>query len=168
MKNQYRRVEQLVARRAHNPEVAGSSPVPAPTKKTVFQPKYGLFLHFFTRLHFHRRKYFSVFDPNLTPIHLKLHWVIPKIEIKQQPNSTILFALIPILTASRDVRKKGSCHMKSSSHAQRCLNGLLAEVSPGNRPILCILLHSTRVLQTMSLFLTFSICEIYCTLSRNA
>ena len=29
----YRGVEQLVARRAHNPEVAGSSPVPA-TKKT--------------------------------------------------------------------------------------------------------------------------------------
>ena len=29
----YRGVEQLVARRAHNPEVAGSSPVPA-TKRT--------------------------------------------------------------------------------------------------------------------------------------
>ncbi len=28
-KNKYRGVEQLVARRAHNPEVAGSSPVPA-------------------------------------------------------------------------------------------------------------------------------------------
>ena len=27
----YRGVEQLVARRAHNPEVAGSSPVPATT-----------------------------------------------------------------------------------------------------------------------------------------
>ena len=72
------------------------------------------------------------------------------------------------MTASGDVRKKGSCHMKSSSHAQRCLNGFLTELSRGNRPILCILLHSTRVLQTMSLFLTFSICEIYCTLSRNA
>lgn len=42
-------------------------------------------------------------------------------------------------TASRDVRKKGSCKMKSSSHKQRCLNGFLAEVSSGNRPILCIL-----------------------------
>ena len=31
----YRGVEQLVARRAHNPEVAGSSPVPA-TKKSQF------------------------------------------------------------------------------------------------------------------------------------
>ena len=30
----YRGVEQLVARRAHNPEVAGSSPVPA-TKKPL-------------------------------------------------------------------------------------------------------------------------------------
>ena len=67
------------------------------------------------------------------------------------------------LTASRDVRKKGSCHMKSSSHAQRCLNGLPAEGSPGNRPILCILLHSTRVLQTMFLFLAFSIYVTYCT-----
>ena len=28
----YRGVEQMVARRAHNPEVAGSSPVPATTK----------------------------------------------------------------------------------------------------------------------------------------
>ena len=40
----YRGVEQLVARRAHNPEVAGSSPVPAPIKKTVFLLKHGLFL----------------------------------------------------------------------------------------------------------------------------
>ena len=30
---EYRGVEQLVARRAHNPEVAGSSPVPATTPK---------------------------------------------------------------------------------------------------------------------------------------
>ena len=31
----YRGVEQLVARRAHNPEVAGSSPVPATRKVAV-------------------------------------------------------------------------------------------------------------------------------------
>ena len=31
----YRGVEQLVARRAHNPEVAGSSPVPATKRKSV-------------------------------------------------------------------------------------------------------------------------------------
>ena len=30
--NKYRGVEQLVARRAHNPEVVGSSPSPATTK----------------------------------------------------------------------------------------------------------------------------------------
>ena len=34
-KIKYRGVEQMVARRAHNPEVAGSSPVPA-TKKPQF------------------------------------------------------------------------------------------------------------------------------------
>ena len=43
----YRRVEQLVARRAHNPEVVGSSPIPAPIKNTVFRKKYGVFLYFF-------------------------------------------------------------------------------------------------------------------------
>ncbi len=35
VKIKYRRVEQLVARRAHNPEVAGSSPVPAPISEQV-------------------------------------------------------------------------------------------------------------------------------------
>ena len=30
----YRRVEQLVARRAHNPEVVGSSPAPAPNSES--------------------------------------------------------------------------------------------------------------------------------------
>ena len=31
--NKYRGVEQLVARRAHNPEVIGSNPFPATTKR---------------------------------------------------------------------------------------------------------------------------------------
>ncbi len=31
--NTYRRMEQLVARRAHNPKVTGSSPVPATLKE---------------------------------------------------------------------------------------------------------------------------------------
>ena len=35
-KSKYRGVEQLEARRAHNPEVAGSSPASATTKKQVF------------------------------------------------------------------------------------------------------------------------------------
>jgi hypothetical protein len=37
-------VEQLVARRAHNPKVAGSSPVPATTKPD-FVKKSGFFVH---------------------------------------------------------------------------------------------------------------------------
>jgi hypothetical protein len=32
----HRGVEQLVARRAHNPKVAGSNPVPATSKSVVF------------------------------------------------------------------------------------------------------------------------------------
>ncbi len=38
----YRGVEQLVARRAHNPKVAGSSPVPA-TRKDLKRIVLGLF-----------------------------------------------------------------------------------------------------------------------------
>ena len=33
--NEYRGVEQLVARRAHNPEVIGSNPFPATTEKST-------------------------------------------------------------------------------------------------------------------------------------
>ena len=43
---QYRGVEQLVARRAHNPEVVGSSPASATTKTTVFNSKTVVFLTF--------------------------------------------------------------------------------------------------------------------------
>ena len=43
----YRGVEQLVARRAHNPEAAGSSPVSATTTRPVFIGKQdGFFAHF--------------------------------------------------------------------------------------------------------------------------
>jgi hypothetical protein len=35
--NLHRGVEQLVARRAHNPKVAGSNPVPATTKSPLFE-----------------------------------------------------------------------------------------------------------------------------------
>ena len=41
---QYRGVEQLVARRAHNPEVGGSSPPPATKTKRPFRPLF-LFYH---------------------------------------------------------------------------------------------------------------------------
>ena len=44
--NKYRGVEQLVARRAHNPEVVGSSPSPATIKNTGFRKKSGDFLTF--------------------------------------------------------------------------------------------------------------------------
>ena len=43
---QYRGVEQLEARRAHNPEVVGSSPASATIKSTGFRKKSGAFLTF--------------------------------------------------------------------------------------------------------------------------
>ena len=51
----YRGVEQLVARRAHNPEVVGSSPAPATIKAPLSSRKAVLFFHFcnfFGRPHF--------------------------------------------------------------------------------------------------------------------
>ncbi len=44
--SKYRGVEQLVARRAHNPEVVGSSPASATIKNTGFLSKSGVFLTF--------------------------------------------------------------------------------------------------------------------------
>ena len=40
---EYRGVEQLEARRAHNPEVVGSSPASATIKSTGFRKKSGVF-----------------------------------------------------------------------------------------------------------------------------
>ena len=42
----YRGVEQLEARRAHNPEVVGSSPASATIKNTGFRKKTGVFSNF--------------------------------------------------------------------------------------------------------------------------
>ena len=42
----YRGVEQLAARRAHNPEVVGSSPASATIKTSVFDKKTDVFLTF--------------------------------------------------------------------------------------------------------------------------
>ncbi len=42
----YRGVEQLEARRAHNPEVVGSSPASATIKAPDFDKKSGVFLSF--------------------------------------------------------------------------------------------------------------------------
>ena len=44
--SRYRGVEQLEARRAHNPEVVGSSPASATIKTTVFAMKTVVFLTF--------------------------------------------------------------------------------------------------------------------------
>ncbi len=46
IQTKYRGVEQLVARRAHNPEVAGSSPVPA-TKAPRTISSWGLLLTYY-------------------------------------------------------------------------------------------------------------------------
>ena len=43
---EYRGVEQLEARRAHNPEVVGSSPASATIKNTGFRKKFGVFSNF--------------------------------------------------------------------------------------------------------------------------
>ena len=47
---QYRGVEQLEARRAHNPEVVGSSPASATIKTTVFNSKTVVFLTFWHKM----------------------------------------------------------------------------------------------------------------------
>ena len=46
----YRGVEQLEARRAHNPEVVGSSPASATIKTPDFDKKSGVFLTFYANL----------------------------------------------------------------------------------------------------------------------
>ncbi len=48
-RTKYRGVEQLVARRAHNPEVVGSSPAPATTKPSDFLRNQTVFLHFLSQ-----------------------------------------------------------------------------------------------------------------------
>ena len=46
----YRGVEQLEARRAHNPEVVGSSPASATIKAPDFDKKSGVFLTFWRKM----------------------------------------------------------------------------------------------------------------------
>ena len=48
VRSKYRGVEQLEARRAHNPEVVGSSPASATIKNTGFRKKSGVFLTFYS------------------------------------------------------------------------------------------------------------------------
>ena len=47
---EYRGVEQLEARRAHNPEVVGSSPASATIKTPDFDKKSGVFLTFWRKM----------------------------------------------------------------------------------------------------------------------
>ena len=57
----------IIEETTHNPEVAGSSPVPAPIRKTVFRLKYGLFLHFLKNFMEFYLWMKSCFDPDLAP-----------------------------------------------------------------------------------------------------
>ena len=59
----YRGVEQLEARRAHNPEVVGSSPASATIKTPDFDKKSGVFLTFLAKI---KNGVFRV-TPILTP-----------------------------------------------------------------------------------------------------
>ena len=61
----YRGVEQLVARRAHNPEVVGSNPSPATTKVLKSQDfrTFSTLMRFKSSVHFHRNRA----DPNCDP-----------------------------------------------------------------------------------------------------
>ena len=52
---QYRGVEQLEARRAHNPEVVGSSPASATIKTPDFDKKSGVFLTFWGKMKDHKK-----------------------------------------------------------------------------------------------------------------
>ena len=63
--NEYRGVEQLVARRAHNPEVVGSNPSPATIKVLKLQD-FGTFsalMGLKSSAHFHQNRA----DPNADP-----------------------------------------------------------------------------------------------------
>ena len=52
----YRGVEQLEARRAHNPEVVGSSPASATIKNTGFRKKSGVFLTLMDKMRFSKTR----------------------------------------------------------------------------------------------------------------
>ena len=62
----YRGVEQLVARRAHNPEAEGSSPSSA-TKKVLISPEIRTFSLLFILKSSGSKSVNVDFDPNLTP-----------------------------------------------------------------------------------------------------
>ena len=67
----YRGVEQLEARRAHNPEVVGSSPASATIKTPDFDKKSGVFLTFRVKM-----------SAQKTGVELVLELVIQTVKIK--------------------------------------------------------------------------------------
>ena len=60
----YRGVEQLVARRAHNPEVVGSSPASATIKTTAFAVVFLYFYNFLLRNEIYQNSFDTNFDTN--------------------------------------------------------------------------------------------------------
>ena len=64
----YRGVEQSVARRAHNPEVVGSSPASATIKTPVFKKNTGVFLAFLQEMKMEQKSFWA----NFGPVHPKI------------------------------------------------------------------------------------------------
>ena len=60
---EYRGVEQLEARRAHNPEVVGSSPASATIENSRFRQKTAVFLTFWPKLILGAKQHFLVKVP---------------------------------------------------------------------------------------------------------
>ena len=65
----YRGVEQLAARRAHNPEVVGSSPASATIKTTAFAVVFLYFLNFLKWNGTYQNLFDTNFDTNAGSIH---------------------------------------------------------------------------------------------------
>ena len=77
----YRGVEQLVARRAHNPEVAGSNPVPATRKKVPNSLRVGCFsLPFTSRM-------FNSFEPQKADFPAHLSTIYQQVPLEPPPNT---------------------------------------------------------------------------------
>ena len=79
MPAKYRGVEQLVARRAHNPEVVGSSPASATIKTPDFTTKSGVFLTFGDKME----------NPKI-PMGLAVGLVLTLLKVHKGKNPTLL------------------------------------------------------------------------------
>ena len=67
VRSEYRGVEQLEARRAHNPEVVGSSPASATIKTTAFAVVFLCFVNFLRQNETHQILFDTNFDANAWP-----------------------------------------------------------------------------------------------------